>query len=250
MARKKVDIDRRRHERFKTVNVLENLKIIKEKDKKGNVISFIVTVERGGHKERRRFPDMKRAFIFVSDYGQEDDARYDRKHRRVHSLNIISYECVDKEGNVVTRGIGKTLNISKGGILLETYVPIDTQYSILLSIDTEIELLMDVKAKAVYCRACEEGRFESGIEFVEPNETTCEIVDRHIAALNMQISGEEDKLPIKGKKEKMEKDEDKEEAAIDDEDKEDLSEEDEDKEEVPIEGEDKEALSEEDEDKE
>ncbi len=187
MSTKKGMDDRRRHKRFETNNVLEDLKIIKEKDKKGNVNCFIVTVQRGGHTERRRFSSMGSAFEFVRDYGQEDDARYDRKHRRVHSLNIISYECVDKDGDIVTRGIGKTLNISKGGILLETYVPLDTQYTLLLSIDTELELLMDIKAKTIFCRACDNGRFESGIEFQEPNDTTYEIVKKHIDSLNQQI---------------------------------------------------------------
>ena len=59
-----------------------------------------------------------------------------RKHQRFASLNL-SYVCLDENNNVVTQGMGRTLNISESGILLETNFPIELKYLVLLTIGLE-----------------------------------------------------------------------------------------------------------------
>lgn len=87
-----------------------------------------------------------------------------RKHTRFESLNL-SYLCLDDDENIIKQGMGRTLNISESGILLEAYFPIDTSYKILLTIGLE-EKLVDLEGRLAHSRPTEKGRHEVGIEFV------------------------------------------------------------------------------------
>ena len=108
---------------------------------------------------------------------------HQRRHERVDSLNLLSYFCVDDSQEVVSQGMGRTLNVSEGGILLETHVAIDSQYSIFLSIGFQEELT-EVKGKIVYSKKGENDRWQSGIEFVFPDENTRRIIKKYIDAFN------------------------------------------------------------------
>ena len=56
--------------------------------------------------------------------------------------------------------------MSEGGILLETHVPIDPTHTLLLTIAME-EDLMHFKGRIAHSREREDGKFESGVEFLE-----------------------------------------------------------------------------------
>ncbi|MEE9566903.1 MAG: PilZ domain-containing protein [Desulfobacteria bacterium] len=108
-----------------------------------------------------------------------------RDHPRVRSLNLLSYVCVDENQDVVRQGMGRTLDVSEGGILLETHAPIDLQHTISLTIGLEDDLT-DITGKVVYCRAGEPGKFESGIEFQEKDEAGLRILKEYIKAFREQ----------------------------------------------------------------
>jgi hypothetical protein len=92
-----------------------------------------------------------------------------REHPRVETQNPISYVCKDDNGNPIKEGTGKTINISKGGILIETRNSFEWQEILLLAITTE-DGLIGVKGKVVYCNAADFGMFRTGIQFLEPDE--------------------------------------------------------------------------------
>jgi c-di-GMP-binding flagellar brake protein YcgR len=89
-----------------------------------------------------------------------------RKDERVKSPNLLVYLCIDEEKNKIFQGMGRTLNVSEGGILLETHVPIDPRHTLLLTIAME-EDLMHFKGRIAHTKEREDGRFESGVEFLE-----------------------------------------------------------------------------------
>jgi len=60
-----------------------------------------------------------------------------REYQRVETRNVVSYVCVDKEGNEIGEGMGETLNISQGGIFLKSAYPIESEFILLMSIDLE-----------------------------------------------------------------------------------------------------------------
>ncbi len=92
-----------------------------------------------------------------------------RKHPRVDIHNLVSYRCVDDSGNQTKEGRGKSVNISQGGILIETHDPFEWQDVLLLSIDIEDESV-SIMGKVVYCNAANFGKFRTGIQFLESNE--------------------------------------------------------------------------------
>jgi len=98
---------------------------------------------------------------------------------RIESSNLLSYVCLDENNHEMMQGMGRTLNVSEGGILLETHVPIDPHHIVSLTIALENDL-MDLKGKIAYSRKQEDGKFESGIEFMEMDEEKRRFIRQYI----------------------------------------------------------------------
>jgi c-di-GMP-binding flagellar brake protein YcgR len=92
-----------------------------------------------------------------------------RKHPRVEINNLISYICIDDSDNQTKEGRGKAINISQGGILIETHDSFEWQDILLLGIDLKDESV-SIKGKVIYCNADDFGKFRTGIQFLETNE--------------------------------------------------------------------------------
>ena len=69
----------------------------------------------------------------------------------------------------MTQGMGKAINISQEGILIETHKPIESKYILLMVIGIEDELIQ-VKGNIVYCLADDSRMFRTGIQFLETKE--------------------------------------------------------------------------------
>lgn len=83
---------------------------------------------------------------------------------------------MDDIGNQTKEGRGKSINISQGGILIETRDPFEWQDIIRLFIDIEDESV-NIKGKVVYCNAANFGKFRTGIQFLETNEKIISFVE-------------------------------------------------------------------------
>ena len=96
-----------------------------------------------------------------------------RKHKRIDSTNLLNYICLDDEGNAFAQGMGRTLNVSESGILLETHAPLEPNTTVSLTIGME-EDIIDIRGTSVYSQENDGGGFETGIEFIdiEPDELT------------------------------------------------------------------------------
>jgi c-di-GMP-binding flagellar brake protein YcgR len=102
-----------------------------------------------------------------------------RKHDRIQSLNL-SYICLDEDENIVKQGMGRTLNISESGILLETHFPIEPEHMVQLTISLEEDLL-DIKGKPVHVRSSGQGKYEIGIQFVELDQGASQIIKEFVS---------------------------------------------------------------------
>jgi len=90
-----------------------------------------------------------------------------RKSERAGTLNLLTYSCFNEQNGVsAQQGLGRTLNVSEGGVLLETYVPLSSKDTISLTIALK-EKMVDIKGKILWCKKKVEGMFVSGIEFYE-----------------------------------------------------------------------------------
>jgi hypothetical protein len=101
-----------------------------------------------------------------------------RKHERIQSLNL-SYICLDEDENIIKQGMGRTLNISESGILLETHFPIETNHVVQLTVSLEEDLL-DLKGRPVHVRSRDKGKYEIGIEFVELDQNASDLLKNFV----------------------------------------------------------------------
>jgi hypothetical protein len=108
-----------------------------------------------------------------------------RQHHRVNSLNLISYSCIDATETVVAQGMGRTLNVSEDGILLETHVSINPEYTIELAIGLEDELI-NIKGNIIFTNPGKDEKYQAGIEFVETDNAATEILKKYIKVFSEQ----------------------------------------------------------------
>lgn len=106
-----------------------------------------------------------------------------RKHTRFSSTNLLSYTCINAENTVVRQGMGKTLDVSEGGILLETHVPIGTGTKVHLDIGFRDEVA-EIVGDVAYSRKGENGRFEAGIRFGTYSDEGHRVLLRFIESFN------------------------------------------------------------------
>ena len=72
-----------------------------------------------------------------------------RRYKRLETSCLISYIFLDREGNEIDEGMGTALNLSQGGLLLETYLPVKAQFILIMYIDLEGQLVK-IKGKVVH----------------------------------------------------------------------------------------------------
>ena len=106
-----------------------------------------------------------------------------RKHSRIDSLNLLNYIYTDESGDGSTQGMGRTLNVSESGILLEMHTPIDIDDIISLTIGLE-EDMVGIKGRVVYTKENEKKMYESGIEFFDVDERAKETLRKYITAFH------------------------------------------------------------------
>lgn len=108
-----------------------------------------------------------------------------RTHKRVKTTNLLSYVSLDKDGHPLEQGMGRTQDISLGGFLMETHVPIDSQYIKLLTIDNMDELIKFTGLVA-YSIGAKNRHYYTGVRFIETNERITKIIIGMIKAFNVR----------------------------------------------------------------
>jgi hypothetical protein len=106
--------------------------------------------------------------------------REQRKHPRLKTQNL-SYICLDENGQTVKQGMGRTLNISESGILLETHFPVEAGHTVVVSLGLDDDLA-EIKGNPVHIRSAEQGVYEVGIEFVELDRASLKTLKRYLHA--------------------------------------------------------------------
>ena len=87
-----------------------------------------------------------------------------RKYPRVETCNLISYLLIRANGEITEQGMGRALNISQGGILLETTRMVFSEHISLMSIDLDNNLI-EIKGNVVYSKDNGFGMIKNGVRF-------------------------------------------------------------------------------------
>ncbi len=104
-----------------------------------------------------------------------------RKHPRFETTNLLNFVCCNEDNEDCHQGMGRTLNVSETGILLETSHPIDPRWTISITIGFEEELV-DIKGSVIFQKETNEDTFEAGIQFSEISEHERDILVKFIQA--------------------------------------------------------------------
>ncbi|MFO7982988.1 MAG: PilZ domain-containing protein [Desulfuromonadales bacterium] len=87
----------------------------------------------------------------------------ERRDERLEAINLLDYTVLDDQGKTVNHAMGRTLNVSENGILLETHIPFRVGQSVVLAIELEEEIV-ELTGKVVHTEKNEQGRYSSGIK--------------------------------------------------------------------------------------
>lgn len=102
-----------------------------------------------------------------------------RKNVRVNSVNLLNYVYFSDDQVKESQGMGRTLNLSEGGILLETPSCLKENLEVSLNIGLKEEILC-VSGKVIYANADDNGLCKSGIHFVDIGSDEFKLLKNHL----------------------------------------------------------------------
>jgi len=100
-----------------------------------------------------------------------------RKHFRLDRINPSEVR-IYRDNVLITEGNGTTLNISRGGVLLETPFPIEKGQKLALVITLKEEFVY-ISGSVVHTRY-EDNLHKTGVEFVSVDDRGMVILDKYI----------------------------------------------------------------------
>jgi len=103
-----------------------------------------------------------------------------RRYIRPESLNLLDYLIVDDQGRSGEYSMARTLNVSKGGILIETHTPLPQGLQVMITLGLRDQLI-DVMGRIVHT-VREAGWSQNGIEFFHISDRDRRVLDNYIAA--------------------------------------------------------------------
>lgn len=108
-----------------------------------------------------------------------------RRFIRPDSLHLVDYLIVDEQGQQREYSMGRTLNISQGGILIETQTRISPGMQVMITLELDNELI-DIMGKVIHTTR-KSKRHHNGIEFFHVGDDDKIILAGYIDNFNRQL---------------------------------------------------------------
>jgi Tfp pilus assembly protein PilZ len=106
-----------------------------------------------------------------------------RRYERKDDLSLVDYIILNDEGDYVSRGMGRTRNVSEAGLLLETHRPLQTGQDILITVGMKNEMIQ-VRGRVVHTETpTSDARHCAGIKFVVIGENDRKVLKKILEAL-------------------------------------------------------------------
>ena len=107
------------------------------------------------------------------------DSAYQREYPRVERILLTSVEQYNIDGELAESRIGRTLNVSEGGILLEVDHPLPFLSKVSLNIAIK-EDIIKADGEVVHLRRTKDGKIEMGIKFLDIPADDRMILENHL----------------------------------------------------------------------
>ena len=98
-----------------------------------------------------------------------------RKHPRISVSVPVTYECYNDDGDMVEQTMGVALNVSQGGILIESETIIDANFVKIEFINCDNEVI-SIIGSVVHSRKTKTGRGKTGFCFHGGNKESLSFV--------------------------------------------------------------------------
>ena len=117
-----------------------------------------------------------------------------RRYLRPEALNLLDYLVVDANGRQGEYSMARTLNVSKGGMLMETHIPLPKGQQVMITLGLKDQLI-DVMGHIVYTTSVS-GRHQNGVEFFHVSDRDKRVLDSYVAAFHSLYAGDTAKHPL------------------------------------------------------
>jgi len=117
-----------------------------------------------------------------------------RRYIRPESLNLLDYLIVDDQGRPSEYSMARTLNVSKGGILIETHIPLPLGQQVMVTLGLKDQLI-DVMGRIVHS-ANDAAWHHSGIDFFHISDKDKRVLDSYITAFRRMHAQDIAKHPM------------------------------------------------------
>lgn len=105
-----------------------------------------------------------------------------RHYIRPETLNLLDYLVVDEQGRQGNYSMARTLNVSRGGILMETHIQLPQGQQVMITLGLK-DRLIDVMGRIVHTTVSS-GRYQHGIEFFHVSDRDKRVLDAYVAAFH------------------------------------------------------------------
>ena len=105
-----------------------------------------------------------------------------RQYIRPEALNLLDYLVVDDQGRPSEYSMARTLNVSKGGILMETHIPLPKGQQVMITLGLK-DQLVDMMGRIVHTTS-DAGWHHSGVEFFHVSDKDKRILDSYVIAFH------------------------------------------------------------------
>lgn len=111
-----------------------------------------------------------------------------RRAARSTDKNFLDYEVISPRGDVVGRGLARTLNVSENGLLLETGQSFATGQTLRITLGLRDELV-HLTGSVTHSEGSATELYSSGVCFLAFPEEDRATYRQHLEALQQRISG-------------------------------------------------------------
>ena len=108
---------------------------------------------------------------------------------------MLDYLVVDDHGRQGEYSMARTLNVSKGGILMETHIPLPQGQQIMITLGLKDQLI-NVMGRIIYT-SHQAGRHQHGIEFFHLADHDKRILDQYVAAFQKAFAQDSAQNPLR-----------------------------------------------------
>ncbi|MDL2320949.1 PilZ domain-containing protein [Desulfosarcina sp. OttesenSCG-928-B08] len=106
-----------------------------------------------------------------------------RMHTRADSVCLLNYVFVDEDAAQSIQGMGRTINVSESGIMLEVHEPFQENNTIDVAIGL-MEDIVPIRGKVVFTNPTHTGKYHSGIKFLVVEPPARETLRHYILEFN------------------------------------------------------------------